>query len=743
MAKRNSVEIILSARDEATKQLEKAIQKTTREFSSLNRSLKGLGLNSTQIDAINKRIKEVNPNILEKELQNVRIKLQQLGLSSEEIDKVTEQIKNAENETQELAKENAKTGSSFDKLGKIGKKSLKIVAGAIAGVSAAIGGAIGATAKFGISFNAAMEQSQMAWETLLGGAKEAKQMIQDLQKLGAKTPFEFEGLDQSAKLLKAMGFNAKDIIPTLTTLGDAVSAVGGGQDMLEGVARAIGQMQTKGKVSAEEMMQLAEQGIPAWQLMAKNMGMSTQELMKMSSQGKIMAKDAIPALIKGLNEEFGGAMDKQSKTWSGMISTIKDNLKMLTGQLTQPLFDAAEKYLPKVIDKINSLSDAFQQGGFKGVLNELLPPGLVDFIITSFETIKNIISQVIPIAIQLAQTWIANFQAMWNAVGPIITFIGQQIMSVFSMIFAWWQKNGSAFLENVKIVFQGIWSVIQFIMPAILAIVSMVFQNIKGVIQGALNVISGIFSIFAGLFTGNWKKMWDGIKQLFSGAIQFLWNLINLTLFGRLIKGVGGFVKGFVSAIKGLWSSVKSIASSIYHSFMGPIRSMFSAARSTFNSILSVAKSIFNAIKTVITHPITTAKNTVSKAIESIKGFFRNLKVKIPLPHFDFSIAHKKIAGIKVPYPKLDVDWYDKGGVFYGPQIIGVGEKRPEFVGALDDLKSIIGDELKKFINPAPTVAVPQYAVINIDGRQVMKATIDYFIDEQNRRNMITNRFKG
>lgn len=176
---------------------------------------------------------------------------------------------------------------------------------------------------------------------------------------------------------------------------------------------------------------------------------------------------------------------------------------------------------------------------------------------------------------------------------------------------------------------------------------------------------------------------------------------------------------------------------------MGPIRSMFSAARSTFNSILSVAKSIFNAIKTVITHPITTAKNTVSKAIESIKGFFRNLKVKIPLPHFDFSIAHKKIAGIKVPYPKLDVDWYDKGGVFYGPQIIGVGEKRPEFVGALDDLKSIIGDELKKFINPAPTVAVPQYAVINIDGRQVMKATIDYFIDEQNRRNMITNRFKG
>jgi TP901 family phage tail tape measure protein len=84
-------------------------------------------------------------------------------------------------------------------------------------------------------------------------------------------------------------------------------------------------------------------------------------------------------------------------------------------------------------------------------------------------------------------------------------------------------------------------------------------------------------------------------------------------------------------------------------------------------------------------------------------NFFANLVLNIPkpsmpsLPHFSLETSSKTIMGKTITYPTgFDVDWYDKGGIFTGPQIIGVGEKRPEFVGALDDLRQIVRDEFSK-----------------------------------------------
>ena len=92
---------------------------------------------------------------------------------------------------------------------------------------------------------------------------------------------------------------------------------------------------------------------------------------------------------------------------------------------------------------------------------------------------------------------------------------------------------------------------------------------------------------------------------------------------------------------------------------------------------------------------INTAKEVVGKAIEKIKGFF-NFEWKLPklkMPHFsmtgEFSLFPPSV-------PKFSIDWYDKGGIFNSPQVIGVGEKRPEFVGALDDLKSLMREVIRE-----------------------------------------------
>ena len=92
-------------------------------------------------------------------------------------------------------------------------------------------------------------------------------------------------------------------------------------------------------------------------------------------------------------------------------------------------------------------------------------------------------------------------------------------------------------------------------------------------------------------------------------------------------------------------------------------------------------------------------KNTVSNVIDAIKGFFTNLhlpEIKIPhinLPHFNISGSFSLVPP---SIPSIGVNWYDQGGVFTRPSVIGIGEKRPEFVGALDDLKSIVRSEIER-----------------------------------------------
>lgn len=278
------------------------------------------------------------------------------------------------------------TDNAFQRLGK-GFVKVGSIAATLAGSVGLVGGAMQ-----GLKFNAMMEQSEIAWETLLGGAEEAKQMIEDLKVLGAETPFEFEGLDDSAKLLKAMGFEGEQIIPTISILGDAVSAVGGGVEDLNGVARALGQINTKGKVTAEEMNQLIERGIPAWDLMARGMGKSTEELMAMSQKGELFAEEAIPAMVKGMNEDFGGAMERQSKSFIGMLSTIQDNANIILGDLFKPAFDyLSSTFLPKLLEVSNILEGGLNASNVRDAFATMLPESVtkrMDWVIAWFEALN-------------------------------------------------------------------------------------------------------------------------------------------------------------------------------------------------------------------------------------------------------------------------------------------------------------------------------------------------------------------
>lgn len=202
---------------------------------------------------------------------------------------------------------------------------------ALGAVGAAVGGA-------GINFLAMKEQAQTAFSTLLGDGAKATAFLAQLQTLAASTPFEFPDLVVGAQRLLAMGFQANQVIPTLTAIGDAVAAMGGGKAEIDRVTLAFGQMQAKGRVQGDEMLQLAEAGIPAWKYLARTLGVDIPTAMKMVTKGQVSSAVGIAAITKGMQKDFGGAMAAQSRTWNGLISSVKDYARIMAGTAIGPAF---------------------------------------------------------------------------------------------------------------------------------------------------------------------------------------------------------------------------------------------------------------------------------------------------------------------------------------------------------------------------------------------------------------------
>lgn len=578
MARRNTIEIAIEARDEASRAIQRAVRTVSGEFSSLNASLRRTGADSGQISRINAELRRANPRLLEAEIESVRDSLRRMGASSRHIENVTREMRNAENASEEAERS---FKSSFDGL----KKAAKTAAVAVGAAAATLVGIVG---KMGIDFNAKMEQSAIAWETLLGGAEQAKTMLKELQQMGAKTPFEFEGLDTSAKLLKAMGVDSSMLIPYLTSIGDAVSAIGGGQEELQGVSMAIGQMLTKGKVSAEEMNQLAERGIPAWELMAQKLGMSKQELMKLSSEGKIYAEQAVPAMLAAMQSKFGGAMDAQSKTFNGQMSTLKDNLRMVIGEISGPVFDILKQAMPTVIAEVDKFgkwvtnnmpqikktiesSINIAVSVFKGFGDaigfvkdnaDLLIPVLAG--VTSAIVAQKAISIVVGLykawkLATVAQTtvqWLLNAAMTANPIGLVAAAIGIVITAV-GLLHQAWVNDWGGIQEKTRAVgnaiigyFQAVWSATKLVWTTIAKFAMQSVQKI-------LDNMAPMFKLI-GEVAPEWKKKFDDIRQSVGNSVDGLTDKFG-DLKVEFIDSVGGVIDS-AKQVKESFSSWKTPA---------------------------------------------------------------------------------------------------------------------------------------------------------------------------------------
>jgi tape measure domain-containing protein len=247
----------------------------------------------------------------------------------------------------------------------------------VTGVAAA-GAALSGLGVYAVKLAGDFQNAQVAFTNMLGSADKANAFIADLQQFAAKTPFNFSGLTQASQKMLAYGFTAEQIIPTLTAVGDAAAGLGAGQEGIDRITLALGQMGAKGKVSAEEMLQLTETGLPAWQMLADKMGTSISDAMDQVTKGTVSAQTGITALVEGMESKFGGLMAQQAGTIQGSWSNLMDSLEQSATQLGLRI--SAALNLPQIFgslsDTIQGFASDLQSSGISTALDNLIPPGL-------------------------------------------------------------------------------------------------------------------------------------------------------------------------------------------------------------------------------------------------------------------------------------------------------------------------------------------------------------------------------
>lgn len=202
------------------------------------------------------------------------------------------------------------------------------------------------------------QQLEAAFTTLLGNAEKAQNMMNDLTKLAATTPFGLQDVSQGAKQLLAYGVAAEDVTSTMRKLGD-ISA--GLSLSLNDLVWLYGTTLTQGRMFTQDLRQFQSRGIPMAEELAKIFGVTKDQVAGLVTAGKVGSKEVIQAIdnMTKAGSQFGGLMDMQSHTITGQISNIEDTIDMAFNDLGKQ----SEGVINDALALTATLIDHWQQVG--------------------------------------------------------------------------------------------------------------------------------------------------------------------------------------------------------------------------------------------------------------------------------------------------------------------------------------------------------------------------------------------
>ena len=269
-------------------------------------------------------------------------------------------------------------------------KSLKSINSSVAtlGKTFAVVGAA-ATALGGVILknSADYEKLEKTFTVLTGSLNNAKVLLKGIADLSRRSPFEIKELEAQSQMILAYGFSISQVIPMMESLGNV--AAGLGDDKLERLVRALGQIQAKGKLAGQEFLQLAETGLPVAEALANKLGVSVETLSRELPNLNIGFETVLETVQELSESRFGGLMEEQANTLSGLWTRIKNEVVISAREI----------------------------GAFSGALE--LGKTLANGVLNAVESLKLVVMGAAVFAVKLAN----GFLKLYNTIKPFLPII--------------------------------------------------------------------------------------------------------------------------------------------------------------------------------------------------------------------------------------------------------------------------------------------------------------------------------
>lgn len=366
-----------------TSGLQKALSKVNSATSSLSKELRGIN-SLLKLDPKNTELVTQKQQVLSETIKDTENKLKLLHstydraveaeangskISEENWRNIQREIINTENKLKALKLEASnwtKAGKSIEEYGeKITKVSTR-VENLGNKLTTRLSLPIAGLATAGIKYNADIEKYTKSFETFLGSAEKAANVVEKIKKDAGSTPFDITSLIQANQMLISTNEDADSARETILALGDAITATGGGNDELTRMAANLQQVKNAGVATALDIKQFAYAGIDIYGLLADYTGKSVQEVKDMKVSYEVLTE-----ALKKANKQGGkyfNAMSDASEILTGQVNKLKAEVKDAAGNLTKSLMPTAKKVVNRaeeLINKFNQLSDSEKENIIK------------------------------------------------------------------------------------------------------------------------------------------------------------------------------------------------------------------------------------------------------------------------------------------------------------------------------------------------------------------------------------------
>lgn len=468
--------------------------------------------------------------------------------------------------------------------------------GVLSGVrSAALAAfSIGAVVTFGkavMKASADMELLKKGLAFTLGNTG-AQKLIENMQTLGEKSAYNSNQLIPLARAWITVGDNAQTATAKMKKIVDCASAYGLTEDQMSRVNLALTQMQAKGKVSSEEMRQLAEAGVPAWQLLSTAMGKPVNELQNLAAQGKL-TQSSIDMLFDGMAKKTQGATNSMANTMEAKFSNIQEavtNSFAAIGDIIAQGFGVSD-----ILTLAGNLAEGMKQH-FQNIRDNAQKIGVKNAIVKELQGIS-------PVA-----------AAVFNGIATIIYVVTSAL----------YKHRDAALAVGTAIL--GIWIAAKTIIGVSTIINTLVEagKSLKAAIDLARAAVVAFRStslgmaVVKGIITGL-RAAWAGLTAAMGVAKTAALAFRAACIANPVLVAIALIIAAII-LIATHWNTVKRVALACWSAVCGAISEAGAKLRAVIGGAIDWVKNKWEGLKAAVSHPLDFVVHETHAVTQTVTG---------------------------------------------------------------------------------------------------------------------------